>query len=219
MEVTKTKKSTNVKEDIKLALLVKEGKDSADAIQRKRSEEAFSTLFGKYKNPLLYKFRVNNNENEANSEDFLMKAFEKAYKSINTYNPQYAFSTWIYKIATNLYIDHLRKNTTNIVNIESCSTEDGEGNSIEFEIKDSSKTPDESYIADERAKLVRDAVGNIKNESVREMVILFYFKQKHYEEIATLTGVPIGTVKGNLNRARKELAKTLASLNLKTETV
>ncbi len=216
---TRTKKNTkNINEDIELTALVKKGKDSDDTVQRRRSEEAFSTLFGKYKNPLLFKFKISNNENDADAEDFLMRAFEKAYKSIDSYNPQYAFSTWIYKIATNLYIDHLRKNTADVVNIESCSSDDGEGNTIEFEIADKNKNPEETLEADERAILVREAVGNIKNEIVRKMVILFFFEQKSYKEIAAITSTPIGTVKGNLSRAKGELTKTLASLNRKLET-
>jgi len=208
-------KTQNIVEDEKLVEQVVTGRNSEDTTLRKRSEEAFATLFGKYKSPLLFKFKISNGQNDADAEDLLMQTLEKAFKSIDKYNPEYAFSTWIYAIARNLYIDGLRKNTgVDVVNIEGCFTDDGEGNAMEFELEDSQKTPDEKMIADERADMVRKAVCRIKNKSVQEMVILFFFKQKTYKEIADITGVPIGTVKGNLNRGKKKLTDTLASLNI-----
>lgn len=202
----------NITEDAKLVKLVVNGKKGKDEIAKKRSEEAFETLFGKYKNQLIFRFRMQSGLNDA--EDFLLKTFEKAYLKIESYKPQYAFSTWLYKIATNLAIDNYRKTKDeNIVNLESLAVDDGEGHYMEYPIEDEAPPPDELMIAEERAKLVRAAVDKIQNETIREMVILRFFKEMSYEEIAEAINTPIGTVKGNLNRAKNDLYQILLSMN------
>jgi len=203
----------NIKEDITLVQSVLDGKQSEDIKARKRSEEAFATLFGKYKNQLLFKFKIQQ-RSEEDAEDFLMQTFEKAFVNIESYKPDFAFSTWLYSIARNLYIDHMRKGKDeNLINIESCASDDGEGNYVEFEIMDGDKCPDEVMIAEERAAMVREAVKQIKNDSMREMVDLWFFQEKSYKEIAEITDSPLGTVQGNLNRAKKELERILLSIN------
>jgi RNA polymerase sigma-70 factor (ECF subfamily) len=149
---------------------------------------------------------VNNSDD---AEDLTIETFGKAFKRLDQYTPQFAFSTWLFKIASNHSIDFIRKKRIRAISIDQgYSNEDGEKYVIP--VKEDSLDPEESMQKDERIQRMRDVVEKLKPRYKR-LVELRYFEEKSYEEISEILELPLGTVKAQLFRARDfmfELMKT-----------
>ncbi len=173
------------------------------------SQHAFSELMSRYKEAIYFMIlKMINNKSDA--EDLTIEAFGKAFKNIEQYSPSFAFSTWLFKIASNNCIDFLRKKKTRQLSIHN-SPADGNsnsGNSINedtsLSIKSDLLDPEETLIKDQKNILLREMVDNLKPR-YRQLVELRYFKEYSYEEIAVELEIPIGTVKAQLFRARELL--------------
>jgi RNA polymerase sigma-70 factor (ECF subfamily) len=147
--------------------------------------------------------------NKSDAEDLTIEAFGKAFKNIHQYTPNYAFSTWLFKIATNNCIDFIRKRKANLVSIDH-TTEDSEGvsSSPAASLPSGTLDPEETLIKEQNAKLIQSLVTKLKPR-YRKLIELRYFKEFSYEEIADELELPLGTVKAQLFRARELLFEIL----------
>ncbi|PLX16994.1 MAG: RNA polymerase subunit sigma-24 [Marinilabiliales bacterium] len=171
-------------------------------------EKAYAELLGRYKDAIYYMLlKMVNNKSDA--EDLTIEAFGKAFKNIAQYTPNYAFSTWLFKIATNNCIDFIRKKKANLVSLDH-TTDDQE--SMGAPLQADTPDPEEDMIKSQRMALTRSVVEKLKPR-YRTLVELRYFKEYSYEEIATELDLPIGTVKAQLFRARELLFNILKNIN------
>lgn len=171
-------------------------------------EKAYAELLDRYKDAIYYMLlKMVNNKSDA--EDLTIEAFGKAFKNITQYTPNYAFSTWLFKIATNNCIDFIRKKKANLISLDQTSEEqDNYGTPLQSDSPD----PEEDMIKSQRMALMRNVVEKLKPR-YKTLVELRYFKEYSYEEIANELNLPIGTVKAQLFRARELLFNILKSSN------
>ena len=163
-----------------------------------KDQQAFSDLMEKYKDPIYYMFlkMVNNNDD---AEDLTLEAFGKAFNKLNQYTPNFAFSTWLFKIATNNCIDFLRKKKKNVMSIDN-RVSNNDGDEFMFEIKSDGMTPEEITVNEQKIQLIRKYVKKLKPR-YQILVEMRYFKEMSYEEISIELNLPLGTVKAQLFRA------------------
>jgi len=174
---------------------------------RKGSQVAFAELMDRYRDTIFFMLlKMVKNKNDA--EDLTIEAFGKAFKNIEQYTPNYAFSTWLFKIASNNCIDFLRKKKNATISID--GQKDSDGNDITIPIPSDLPDPEEDLIKKQKAKLLRQVVDQLKPR-YKELVILRYFKEFSYEEIAEELQIPLGTVKAQLFRARELLLNIMKS--------
>ncbi len=173
-------------------------------------EKAFAKLMSRYKDTIYFMIlKMVNNKNDA--EDLTLEAFGKAFKNLHQYSPNYAFSTWLFKIATNNCIDFLRKRRGIYVSIEN-NHENGD-NDQPIKLRSLEPDPEEKLIRIQRAILMRKIVHRLKPR-YRILVELRYFREFSYEEIAQELKLPLGTVKAQLFRAREMLFKMIESTEI-----
>ncbi len=173
-------------------------------------EKAFAKLLSKYKDAIYYMLlKMVNNKSDA--EDLTIEAFGKAFKNLHQYSPNYAFSTWLFKIASNNCIDFLRKKRGVHVSIE--SSQDDNENEVPVKLKSKDPDPEQKLIRIQKAILLRRIVHRLKPR-YRTLVELRYFREYSYEEIAKELNLPLGTVKAQLFRAREMLFKMVESTEM-----
>jgi RNA polymerase sigma-70 factor (ECF subfamily) len=165
-------------------------------------QKAYALLMDRYRDSIYFMLlKMVNNKDDA--DDLTIEAFGKAFKRLGQYTPQYAFSTWLFKIASNNCIDYIRRKRIRAVSIDQgYSNEDGE--TIEISIKDSVLDPAEAMQKEERIRKMREIVDKLKPR-YRKLVEMRYFDEMAYEEIAEELDLPLGTVKAQLFRAREFL--------------
>ena len=135
------------------------------------------------------------------AEDLTMEAFGKAFKKLDQYTPEFAFSTWLFKIATNNCIDFLRrKKNKNTVSIDK-PIEQEEGNDLTRSLKADDLDPEEVMLNKQKSEMLHLIVDKLKPR-YKQLVELRYFEELAYEEIAQKLNLPLGTVKAQLFRAR-----------------
>ncbi len=152
-------------------------------------------------------YRMVHNKQEA--EDLTQEAFIKAYNSINSFNEDYAFSTWLFKIATNNCIDFFRKRKLKTYSMD--QTIKYKDDEIQQEYADEDPTADNLMLADERSKMIHKAILELP-EKYKTAIILRHHDEKSYEEIAQILDLPLGTVKARIFRAREMLKKSLKEI-------
>ncbi len=139
-------------------------------------------------------------------EDLVQEAFIKAFSSLPSYSADYAFSTWLYKIATNHTIDYLRKKKLPTFSIDKpLQTKDGE---LQVELPDTTYRPDKHVVTDQRNALIAAAIEELP-EKYHRVIVMRHRQEMSYEEIATALDLPLGTVKAHIFRARALLYKYL----------
>ena len=180
------------------------------------SEDAFRELVRRFERPV-YTLIVRMVQDPMLAEDLAQEAFVKAYRSLRTYDASRKLSSWLFKIAHNTAIDHLRRHAPETVSLESPQEDDSRGG-LAAVLSDAS-VEDPAAAAERRdmARSLERAVSRLRPE-YREAVVLFYIEGATYQEICEVTGLPLGTVKTNLHRARKELAREMAALGWGSET-
>ncbi|MBP1669041.1 MAG: polymerase subunit sigma-24 [Bacteroidetes bacterium] len=167
-------------------------------------QRAFAELMGRYRDAIYYMLlKMVNNASDA--EDLTIEAFGKAFKNITQYAPNYAFSTWLFKIATNNCIDFIRKKKASHVSLDH---NDEEHEKASMDLQAPVLDPEESLINDQKIKLMRSVVSKLKPR-YRKLIELRYFNELSYEEISVELELPIGTVKAQLFRARELLYNIL----------
>ena len=177
-------------------------------------EQAYAELFKRYKDSVYFMIlKMVNNRTDA--EDLMFEAFEKAFTSLNYYSPQFAFSTWLFKIASNNTIDFIRKKKAKIVSLDKDDiNQDDRGyiNSVPADVLN----PEEETIRKQRAEFMREKVAMLKGR-YRKLIELRYFEEYSYEEIAQELAIPLGTVKAQLFRARELLLNILQNSEIARE--
>ncbi len=138
--------------------------------------------------------------------DLTQEAFIKAFQSLKNFNEEFAFSTWLFKIATNNCIDYIRKKKLATFSIDK-PIESKEGD-FQFEIPDSSYEPDKELIEGQKSKLLNDAIESLPDK-YRQVILMRHSDDMDYQEIADKLKLPLGTVKAHIFRAREILYKKL----------
>jgi RNA polymerase sigma-70 factor (ECF subfamily) len=174
------------------------------------SQDAFRELVRRFERPV-YSLVLRMVRDPATAEDLAQEVFVKAFRRLSTYDSQWKFSSWLFKIAHNTTIDHLRRGAPETVPLEAGQDEEGRGG-LAAVLAD--ETVEDPGAAAERRDLARSLERAIRllRPDYREAVLMFYVHGASYQEICEVTGQPLGTVKTNLHRARKELAQAMAGL-------
>ncbi|OFY93458.1 MAG: RNA polymerase subunit sigma-24 [Bacteroidetes bacterium RIFCSPLOWO2_12_FULL_31_6] len=168
----------------------------------KGNQTAYAELMKRYRDSIYFMLlRMVNNKDDA--DDLTIEAFTKAFSKLDQYTPNFAFSTWLFKIASNNCIDYIRKQRQTIVSLDRTFTDD-EGSEKAVDIKEENPDPEEKYIIDQKTKLMQEVVNSLKPR-YRMLIEMRYFKEYSYEEISEHLDLPLGTVKAQLHRAREFL--------------
>jgi len=164
---------------------------------KKGNEKAFGSLMNRYKDSIYYMLlKMVNNSSDA--EDLTIEAFGKAFRNLDSYTPKYAFSTWLFKIATNNCVDFIRKKKLSPSPLD--LLQDNLDNAT-INIQSDMLDPEESLINLQKIAELKDIVNQLKPR-YKSLIELRYYKEYSYEEISTELSLPIGTVKAQLNRAK-----------------
>lgn len=167
------------------------------------SQAAFGELMERYRESIYFMmYKMVKNQDDA--DDLTIEAFGKAFSRLEQYSPSFAFSTWLFKIASNNCIDFMRKKRVKVTSMDTGYTTHS-GEVIYFDAKASGQDPEEAIIYNQKVKHMRSLVEKLKPR-YRELVELRYFDELSYEEIAESLNLPLGTVKAQLFRARDYLA-------------
>lgn len=170
-------------------------------------EAAFAEIVNRYRNPLTnYLFRMLNDYEEA--VDLAQETFVRVYFAIDRYHTDYAFSTYIYRIATNLAISEIRKKRRRKLLSLTSFFQSEEGETQEFHPTDEKSLPDENLIENERNKTIEKAIATLPDK-YRAPIILREIQELSYEEIAQILGLGLGTTKSRISRARALLRDKL----------
>ena len=169
------------------------------------NQEAYGHIMKKYRNSIYHLIvRMVGYSHEA--EDLTQEAFIKAFNSLASFNDEFAFSTWLFKIATNNSIDYLRKKKLKTFSIDKpIATLDGDQT---YEIPDDSYVPDQPMLQNQQTVTIQDAIDKLPDK-YRRVIIMRHIDEKSYEEIAEELDLPLGTVKAHIFRAREMLYKQL----------
>ena len=160
-------------------------------------EGSFEELVRRYQRPIsAYVYRMVGNYESA--LDLTQEIFIKVYNSLNRYRSEFKFSTWIYKIAHNAAVDHLRRSATR----EQSLVVGPEGDQFDLPIESSRPSPEQESEQRERRVEIETVVRALP-ANYRELIILRHSQDLSYEEIVEVTGLPLGTVKNRLFRARE----------------
>jgi len=171
------------------------------------SQKAYAELLGYYKDSIYFMLlKMTGNPDDA--EDLTIEAFGKAFKNIHQYTPDFAFSTWLFKIASNNCIDFMRKKKKMLEAPQDFYYDDDEQTGVIQNIPAEIPDPEEKMIRNQKAKLLREVVEKLKPR-YRRLVELRYFEELSYEEICEEMNLPLGTVKAQLFRAREFLYNIL----------
>jgi RNA polymerase sigma-70 factor (ECF subfamily) len=174
---------------------------------RKGDQLAYGELLGRYRDAIYFMLLKMVN-NPIDAEDLTIEAFGKAFKNIDQYTPNFAFSTWLFKIATNNCIDFIRKRRASHVSLDQ-SVDEEDTLSPSAMIQSDTPDPESNLISQQKVKHMRDVVSRLKPR-YRKLVELRYFSEYSYEEISEELDIPIGTVKAQLFRARELLLNILS---------
>lgn len=172
----------------------------------KRDQDAFAKLMNRYKDSIFFMvLKMIHNRDDA--EDITMESFSKAFNNIERYDQKYAFSTWLFKIATNNCIDFIRKKRLETTSIDK-TTENDKGDEIGIDIKSDALNPEEGMMKAQRVFSVRAHLNKL-DPKYRQLIELRYYEELSYEEIAEQLELPLGTVKAQLFRAKDMLYKII----------
>ena len=169
-------------------------------------QKAFAELMALYKDSIYYMLlKMVNNRDDA--DDLTIEAFGKAFKNLRQYTPDYAFSTWLFKIATNNCIDYIRKKRKMLMAFDNTLVND-DGEIITLDVKSDGIGPDEFLMKKQKKEDMKEVVSKLKPR-YQKLVELRYYQELSYEEIAVELCLPLGTVKAQLFRAREFLYQVM----------
>ena len=192
MEI-KPELSEKAQYDLRLVKLAVEG-----------DERAYAELMNRYRDSIYFMLlKMVNNASDA--DDLTIEAFGKAFKNIHLYTPNYAFSTWLFRIATNNCIDFIRKKKSAPTAIEQQQDEqDDPASNLQSEMPG----PEEEMMQQQKIKHLSHVVSQLKPK-YRRLIELRFYKEYSYEEIANELNLPLGTVKAQIFRAKELLYNIL----------
>lgn len=169
----------------------------------KGDEQSYAELMGRYRDTI-YFMMLKMINNKVDAEDLTIEAFTKAFKNISFYSPSFAFSTWLFKIATNNCIDFIRRKKADLISIDVPPTDGSSDQDSSIPLSSYTLDPEEELIREQKNFLMRIVVDKLKPR-YRQLIELRYFNELSYDEIAAELDIPIGTVKAQLFRARELL--------------
>ncbi|SDM10850.1 RNA polymerase sigma-70 factor, ECF subfamily [Daejeonella rubra] len=179
--------SANARNDFNLVSRAKDG-----------DQKAYAELMQRYKDSIYFMaLKMVNNKDDA--MDLTVETFGKAFENLEKYKPDFAFSTWLFRIATNNCIDFIRKKRLNVVSLHTLSEEDGEEKHMQ--VRAEGLNPEETSIKKQESEKLKHIVEQLPLR-YRTLIILRYYDEQSYEEIAQQLDIPLGTVKAQLFRAR-----------------
>lgn len=169
-----------------------------------QDQAAYAELMERYRESIYYMLlKMVNNPDDA--DDLTIEAFGKAFNRLKQYQPNYAFSTWMFKIASNNCIDFIRKERKKRTMSIDTGLRNEDGDNVTYDIEADVRDPEEEMMRDQRLAAMRQVVDELKPR-YKELVILRYFKEYSYDEISKELDLPLGTVKAQLFRARDFLS-------------
>ena len=174
---------------------------------RQGDMQAFEQLVILYENKILnYCYRMLGNRTDA--EDATQEVFVKLFRFLDSFTGQSAFSTWLFKIASNVCLDFLRKHKRQRTETVSLHQQNAEGEEFLLNVEDTGPSPYDTMQQREAHRALASALDNMSQEQ-RQVIVLRDIEGLSYEEIARIIGVAEGTVKSRINRARQQLKKLL----------
>ena len=181
-------------------------------IARAGRETAYRELIRRYERPVFaLLFRMVRDRELA--EDLAQETFIKALNAIESYRPEFKFSSWIFKIANNAAIDHLRRRELDTLSLDGSphaeTPEQMQATALQIGARQES--PLDAVEAKELGGAIEQAIAQLRPE-YRSCILLRHVEGRAYEEIAEILNLPLGTVKTYIHRARNELRQTLAHL-------
>ena len=186
--------SANARNDFNLVSRAKDG-----------DQKAYAELMQRYKDSIYFMaLKMVNNKDDA--MDLTVETFGKAFENLEKYKPDFAFSTWLFRIATNNCIDFIRKKRLNVISLHTLSEEDGEEKHLQ--VRAEGLNPEETSIKKQESEKLKNIVDQLPIR-YRKLIILRYYDELSYEEIATQLDIPLGTVKAQLFRARDLMANII----------
>ncbi len=179
-------------------ILIRKALDEGD-------QNAYAALLSNYRDSL-YFMMLKMTKNPHDAEDLTIEAFGKAFKNLKNYTPKYAFSTWLFKIATNNCIDFMRsKNkSAQVLNRNPDKSYEDAPSRVPSKTLD----PEEHFIKMQKIELMHTVIDKLKPH-YRKLIVLRYFKEYTYEEIVNELNLPLGTIKAQLFRSREFLYNIL----------
>lgn len=172
----------------------------------KGDQSAYAELMDRYRDSI-YFMMLKMVKNSDDADDLTIEAFGKAFNRLKQYSPNYAFSTWLFKIASNNCIDFIRKKRLKMTSMDSgIKTDDGE--TMYIDARSTAKDPEQEVMHNQKVKHMRELVSKLKPR-YRVLVEKRYFEELSYEEISQELDLPLGTVKAQLFRARDFLANMM----------
>jgi RNA polymerase sigma-70 factor, ECF subfamily len=170
-------------------------------------EDGFEELVRRYQRPIVaYVYRMVGDYDAA--LDLAQEVFIKVYNSLGRYRPEFKFSTWIYRIAHNAAIDHLRRQGA--TRTEEIEVEGPEGTTFEKPLASKAPTPEQETERGERRAEIEEVVAQLP-PAYRELIVLRHSHDLSYDEIAEVTSLPLGTVKNRIFRAREAMRELLVA--------
>jgi len=168
-------------------------------------QKAYEELLNRYQKTVFHiVIKIIRNSDDA--QDLVQETFMRAFNTLESYRSEFRFSTWLCKIAANCSIDYLRKKRIKAFSMDKpYETKDG---TVGVELEDKSANPEEYLLRKQRIISIEEAIESLPPK-YKEVIIYRHHDDKSYEEIAKIMGIPIGTVKARIFRARELLKKKM----------
>ena len=184
----------------------------AQLVERAKAQDeaAFEQIMNLYADRL-YNYILRMVGNAADAEDLVQETFLRAYQGLPTFDGRASLGTWLYRIATNLCIDHRRRRARRVPTVSYLLQEDEDGEPAEWEFPDlQTPNPLDAALNRELEAVVEEAIGNL-SPKLKTVLLLYDVEELSYEEIARVLNIPIGTVKSRLNHARTQIQRYVAA--------
>lgn len=165
-------------------------------------QKAYSQLLDRFW-PEVYGFQLKRTRNENDAEDISIQTFARAFDKLDTYDPQYAFNTWLVTISKNLHVDLLRKRKHNVM-----EQLENHSNEAMKRVLDESPSAEDQLIIEQNLKTLLENIKKLK-AGYQQVLELRFFREMSYAEIAQALDEPVGNVKVKLLRAKKLLASLI----------
>ncbi len=182
------------------------------ALAQRGREDAFRELVRRYERPVFsLVFRIV--RDSATAEDLAQDTFIKVLNNIDKYRPEFKLSSWLFKIANNVAIDHLRRRQLNTVSMDGSphASTAADIEATRFDVASDDESALEEMESKELGSAIEHAIGKLRPE-YRSCILLRHVEGRSYEEIAATLDLPLGTVKTYIHRARHELREALDHL-------
>ncbi len=186
--------------------------EDRNLIQRclKGEEKAFEALLGKYRTSV-FSICLRMVRNRSTAEDIAEEVFVKIFSALDRYDPTFPFSSWLHRITSNLCIDYLRREKDRAISLDQPLGGDDDGPLLQIPAR--TAAPDREVESKEMMAMLDEAIARLP-EHYRIIVILRHQEERSYEEISETLGIPLGTVKARIHRARNMIVEYLKTKGL-----